>query len=793
MNPIVSPTRTYTIQSKSSSWGPRWRLAAMVGAGVLCLLLAVFIFFYFKYSSLIDRKFRSGSLQTVSEVFAAPRLVKVGEAVTAPELVAQLKRSGYAENVVHPQGQYILSAEGLRISPGTSSFFTQESVLVRFAKGRVAQIVSLADNRSKDQVLLEPELISNLTDKTRARRRLVRFAEIPPALLQAVTSVEDKRFFQHTGFDVLRIGKAAYVDIRQGRKGQGASTLSMQLARNVFLDNEKSWHRKASEAFLTFLLEARFSKEQLFEFYANEVYLGQKGTFNIHGFGEASRDYFGKDVSGLSIAEAALLAGVIQRPSYFNPFRWPDRALARRQIVLTLMQQNGHIDSTQFAEASAAPLRLAVRAGESSDAPYFLDFVNDAIPAQLQNKDDDLHTAHRIYTTLDLPLQREAASAIAAGMQLVDAQLRRSHRSEGSTAPKPQVALVALDPRTGAIKAMVGGRDYAQSQLDHVFSKRQPGSVFKPFVYAAALRPRADANGRPFVTPATLLQDQPTTFLFHNQPYNPGNFEHRFYGTVTVREALEHSLNVPAVKLAEMTGYDSVAMLARSAGLPLSIPTTPSVALGSYEATPLEVAGAYTVFSNYGTFAGPNWISRIVDRGGKVAFEDHPVKRSVLDPRVAYLMVNLMEGVLDNGTGAGVRARGFRLPAAGKTGTSRDGWFAGFTSKLLCVVWVGFDDNRELNLEGAKSALPIWTEFMRRAHQYPEYRDTQPFQEPAGMVHTRIDPVSGQLATAACPTVRAELFIAGTEPREVCSLHREDARRENPRPGFFRRLWGVFK
>ncbi len=376
-----------------------WKVAqlprpALAGLVVFTLLVTFVASEYVKSSRLIESKFRSGSLQTVSEVFASPRLVQVGDAITPADLIAHLTRSGYGENVVRANGSFTLGPQGLQIQPGPSSYLLREPVTLTFARNRIAKILLPAKKATAQSVLLEPELISNLTDKSRSRRRLVQFHEIPRVLLQAVTSVEDKRFFQHTGFDVLRIGKAAYVDLREGRKEQGASTLSMQLARNVFLDSEKTWDRKASEAFLTLLLEAKFSKEQLFEFYSNEVYLGQKGTFNIHGFGEASQDFFAKDLSAISLPEAALLAGIIQRPSYFNPFRWPDRALARRKVVLGLMAQNGYIDSAQLQQSNAAPIRLASRAGESTDAPYFLDFVNDAIPTHLQGGENDLHTAH---------------------------------------------------------------------------------------------------------------------------------------------------------------------------------------------------------------------------------------------------------------------------------------------------------------------------------------------------------------------------------------------------------------
>ncbi len=753
--------------------------------GLFVFVVLAFAILLFRYSILIDRRFESGSFQSVSEVYAAPRPLHINESLTPAELVAQLRRSGYAENASAAQGRYVRRRDGIEITPGPGSDFLPEPVLIAFARGHVARIVSLNDNRPHDEVLLEPELISNLIDKSRTKRRLVHFAEIPVVLQQAVTSTEDKRFFQHTGFDVRRIAKAAYVDLREGRKEQGASTLIMQLARNVFLDSDKSWNRKMREAFLTFLLEARFSKQQLFEYYANEVYLGQKGTFSIHGFGEAARDYFGKEVSQLTLPEAALLAGTIQRPSYFNPFRWPDRAIARRQIVLTLMRQNGYIDAAQFSAAAAAPLRLAPASSESRDAPYFLDLVNTELPAQIQ--DHDIHMAHRIYTSLDLNLQREAANAVAFGMKLVDAQVRRAKRAPTADKAVPQVALIALDISTGAIKALIGGRDYNASQLNHVLAKRQPGSVFKPFDYAAAMTP---VTGKPAVTAATLIQDEPTTFTYQNQSYSPSNFRDQFHGTVTVRAALAESLNIPAVKVAELAGYDAVANLARGAGLDVPASATPAMALGAYETTPLDIAGAYTLFARQGIEIKPNWIARIRDRSGAVVFDIHPEEHKVLDPRVAYLITNLMEEVLRTGTGAGVRAQGFTLPAAGKTGTSRDGWFAGFTSKLLCVVWVGYDDNRELNLEGAKSALPIWTEFMKRAHGYPEYSDAHEFVEPAGMVHASIDPQSGQLATELCPNVRSEVFIAGTTPTQPCPLHQAP---ESAAKSFFKKLFRIFK
>ncbi|HWB99467.1 MAG TPA: penicillin-binding transpeptidase domain-containing protein, partial [Bryobacteraceae bacterium] len=333
-----------------------------------------------------------------------------------------------------------------------------------------------------------------------------------------------------------------------------------------------------------------------------------------------------------------------------------------------------------------------------------------------------------------------------------------------------QCALIALNPHTGEIKALAGGRNYGMSQLNHVLARRQPGSIFKPFVYAAALNTAIEGGPQVF-TPASTVVDEPTTFWFDAQPYEPSNFEHKFYGTVTLRQALAKSLNVATVKVGEMVGFDRVAKLAKRAGLNYDIQPTPAIALGAYDVTPFEMAGAYTVYANEGLYVKPTFLSEVRAKDGRSVYNSKRESHPVLDKRVAYLMTDLMEEVLRSGTGAGVRARGFRVPAAGKTGTSRDGWFAGYTSELLCIVWVGFDDNRELDLEGAHSAAPIWSEFMKRALEFRDYRDAKPFSAPDGIVSIDVDEASGLPAVATCPAPRAEAYIAGTQPVGVCPLH----------------------
>jgi penicillin-binding protein 1B len=636
--------------------------------------LLTFTYYYVKYSRLIEQKLSSGPFQSTAKVFAAPGVVSTGDEISAQEIIEQLTRSGYSESHTNPLGWYRLREDAVEIFPGPDSYFDREGGLIRFSNGRVSRIISTHDNTERTLYMLEPELITNLFDRNREKRRLVSFSGIPEVLIQAVVAVEDKRFFQHSGFDPFRIVKAAYVDLKAGRLEEGASTLSMQLARSLWLDLRKTWRRKAAEVLITLHLEQKLTKEQIFEYYANQVDLGRRGSFSIRGFGQGAQAYFGKDIGDLTLAEAATLAGVIQRPSYTNPVRWPERARLRRNVVLWLMRENGFITDEEYAEAASSPLGVVRGSSESTDAPYFVDLVNNDLQDRFQGHDFQGYF-YRIYTTLDLNLQRAAAEAVRLGMQEVEEQLRRQRKKGAENLPEAQVALVALDPRTGDIKALIGGRNYGLTQLNRTLAKRQPGSAFKPFVYAAALRTALRGNPKPLTTQTTVV-DEPTTFLFDDKPYTPSNYHNEYRGVVTFRQALAKSMNVPTVKVAEMVGYQAVVDLAVLAGMNLRIQPTPAVALGAYEVTPIEVAGSYTVFANEGVYAKPNWIKLIRDENGHVIYTEEPMRRRVLDPRVAYLMANLLENVLRRGTGVGVRARGFLLPAAGKTGTSHDqsGW-----------------------------------------------------------------------------------------------------------------------
>ncbi|MCL4524066.1 MAG: PBP1A family penicillin-binding protein [Acidobacteria bacterium] len=761
-------------------WSSRFGLA-LLGAALLFFLTGagIFAFYYVRYSRMIDERLSGQAFENTSRVFTGPRRIAPGQSVSPGEMASYLQRAGYSDtDAAGAIGRYRLSGSWLEVRPAAGSYFGAGPALrVEFSGGAVARIVNLRTGGALDSAELEPELLTNLFDVSREKRRLVRFNDLPKHLVDAVLSAEDKRFFEHPGFDPIRILGAAWANVRRSDRTEGASTISMQVARSYFFSTERTWKRKAAETLVALQLEQRFSKEQIFELYANQVYLGNRGSFAIRGFGEAARAYFGKDVRDLSLAEAAFLAGIARAPNrYSSAERHVERANEARDRVLTQMVENGQVSAEAAAAAKKAAWHILSGTLETSAAPYFVDMVKDHLLERITEA-DLIAQSYRIYTTLDSDLQRAAAEAMDVGLREIDKQLapryarwRLQQKKTGEPAPLAQVALVALDARTGEIKALIGGRNYGQSQLNRVLARRQPGSAFKPFVYAAAFDNAVDGL-EPIITPITTVMDEPTTFHFEDKEYTPNNYGEQFYGTVTLREALKRSLNVATVKVAEMVGYDRVVEMARRLGLDPKIQATPAVALGAYEMTPLDVAAGYTVFASGGERAEPMFIRSVVSATGVSMERNTPRKHAVLDPRVAYMVTNLLEEVVNHGTAAGVRSRGFTAPAAGKTGTSHDGWFAGFTSNLLCVVWVGFDDNRELGLAGSASAAPIWAEFMKRATALPAYRNTQEFGPPPGVITALIDPVTLYLATPSCPAPREEVFIEGTEPKEFCPSH----------------------
>jgi penicillin-binding protein 1B len=573
--------------------------------------------------------------------------------------------------------------------------------------------------------------------------------------------------------------EAIFHDLTTGQKQQGGSTLTMQLARGFFLSPEKRIKRKLIEIIITFQLEHRFTKKQIFEMYANQINLGQRGSFSINGFGEASQAYFGKDVRQLDLAECAMLAGIIQRPNYFNPYRHADRTVERRNLVLDSMVETGAITKEQAERTKAEPLHLSAASVDASEAPYFVDLVRDQLVQKLGERDFNSEGL-RIYTSLDPDLQRLATSAVESTIHIVDEKVDKQHaldKKRGIAYVYPQVALVALNPHTGQVLAMVGGRSYGNSQLNHAVAKRPTGSIFKPFVYASAFSTAAEGTMLPGQTklfsPLTMLKDEQTTYG-EGTPYEytPKNFEDEYHEQVTARYALMRSLNNATISLASMVGFDHVAALAREAGVK-SARGTPSMAIGSYDATPLDMAGAYTIFANNGLHLDPWMLASVRTSTGDIISDYSPATKQILDPRVAYLTLNMMQNVLrsdvtGSGTGAGVRNMGFTAPAAGKTGTDHDAWFAGFTSNLLCIVWVGNDDYTDIKLQGAQAAAPIWADFMKKAVLLPQYSDTHDFSPPEGVEIVKIDKNTDLLSDETCPEAFDSAFLDGTAPTDTC-------------------------
>jgi penicillin-binding protein 1B len=772
---------------------PIVRIALISFLSLSLLVVGFFAYWYVKYDRIIEQRFRGPVFASSAKIFAAPQVVRVGAKMTVPEIAAELRHAGYAEkDGESPLGSYRLHGGSIEVLPGPESYHSPEPATITIADGAVSSINSRSAG-ALEAYELEPQMLTSLFDaEQRSKRQLVKYDEIPKVMVDAVTSIEDRRFFQHNGVNFMRLVEAAWIDFTHGRHQQGGSTITMQLSRAFFLTPEKTFKRKLIEMLIAVELEQKFSKQQIFEFYANRVDLGQRGSFTISGLAEGSRSYFNKDLKDINLPEAAMLAGLIQAPSYLSPYRHPERALERRNTVIETMVENHVITSEQAEKAKATPLKLAPPNVEASDAPYFVDMVRDTIVGKL-NEHEVNEQEYRIYTTLDPGLQRAAAQAVEGGIKLVDDQVTKmrtkktkvgKNKFETTVAPGPQaqVALVAMDPHTGEIKALVGGRNYGTSQLNHALAKRPTGSIFKPFVYAAAMNTAIDGSPT-VITPASTVTDQPSTFTYGDQIYEPRNYKEEYHGDVTLRYALALSLNNATVKLAEEVGYDKVADLAKSAGIS-SVKATPAMALGAYDATPVDMTAAYTSFANGGVRLSPIFVNSVRNSKGDVVMNFGTTKTQVLDPRIAAVMTNMLEGVMNFGTAAAVRTRGFSAPAAGKTGTSHDGWFAGYTSNLLCIVWVGYDDYSDIRLSGAQTAAPIWADFMKKAVTLPQYSGAKAFSQPEGVVDVQLDKITNRLATPSCPDDYTIAFIAGTEPHDTCDQSGGGVQ------GFFSRMFG---
>jgi penicillin-binding protein 1A len=625
------------------------------------------------------------------------------------------------------------------------------------------------------------------------RREIVPLVRVPEEFIRAVLATEDRAFYRHEGVHLRRAGAVGVRYLLTGSKSQGASTITMQLSRNLFLTPEKELVRKLKEMVLAQEIERRYSKSRILEMYVNQVYFGS----GAYGIESAARLYFDKPATELTLAEAALLAGIIQSPSRQSPRVDMEAALARRAIVLENMVEVGAVSEAEAAEAKTTPIVLAPRRPPEGPNSYFAEHVRRQLEEMLGS--DAVWTGgYQVYTTLDTGLQKTAEEVVEKRILEIERTLAadkvtreewlaqrfargdtlsaESEETEGSTVtPYLQGALVSVDLETGGIVAMVGGRSFEESRFNRVTqAHRQPGSVFKPFVYTAAIR-----TGFP---PSYVVQDKPLRMPAGNgQWWTPDNYDHSFRGPVTLRRALTHSINVATVRLMFDVGIQAVVDYSRDAGITTALPPYGSLALGAADLIPIEVLRAYTVYPTYGERLTPIAITRIEDRNGNIIRRFSPARTRILEPEEAYVMTSILRDVVDEGTGRwGIRGQGFEWPAAGKTGTtneSTDAWFVGFTPEYITLTWVGFDRKQRIRYNGTGGVLaaPIWTDFMKVAHEGLEIPDEEnAFPEPSAIVHLAVTTTTGMRAASFCgmPSY-TEVMVPGTEPEHFCYMPRE--------------------
>ena len=725
------------------------------------LFLGVFLtltYFWLEFSARIDQKLLSGEVYTATAgIYSAPKMIRVGEAISVGSLVDHLRSGGYIEkdNRADPsRSRFSVEGNIVGIEPGVTAIIDNKKVFpsltVKFSKD-LKTIEAIGDRDSGAQVSIsrvEPRILSSIAAEGDGRRKSVTYNDLPPHLISAITVTEDRAFFEHYGVNFRGIARALWRryegDDNSPVANQGGSSITQQLVKNLLLTRDQTLERKVTEAYMSLILETRLSKKEIFTLYANQIYLGQQSGVAIYGVGEAANTYFGKDVSQITLAEAAFLAGIIRSPNRYNPYKNPDRVKERRNQVLESMVETGAITPEQFAQTKSTEITLKQISNtrDLQGMPYFSQYAMEELQKIVSDPEALQHL--RVYTSIDPDLQKVAYEIVNKRLNALDKYFPK--KPKGSL----NASLVAIRPKTGEIVAMVGGRDYLANQFNRATSAmRQPGSVFKPFVYAAAINTAYDSGTRQF-TAATVMKDEKKTFTFNQDSYTPGNFGDYFSNEdLTLRDALVKSKNVITVDVAMQINMGKVMNFAAKAGLPKVEKAYPSMALGTAEATPLQVATGYTSFANLGERVLPMPITKIAAGDGNTVIDVQPDRKNVMRPDVAFIMNDIMKDVINRGTAAQVQGWGIRnvtgkTAFAGKTGTSRDGWFAGFTPELVVVAYVGFDDGDDLGMKGSDSAMPIWGDFMKEALRlYPEWNGD--WALPASVRRAEIDIRNGSL------------------------------------------------
>ncbi len=718
-------------------------------------------------TGLVEKRFSGRRWQIPSMIYSDTTLLYPGRKIDWPSFIEKLEGIGYRESRDTPQkkGDYLRSGDGLEIYlndltvPGKSRLGFL--ALLTFQDSVILSMVRQDSGQPLPILELEPEVLMRYFGKERELRQVVAIDEIPVTLQHAVMSAEDSRFYTHFGVDPRGILRAIYTNLRHGAIRQGGSTLTQQLAKNYFLTSERTFSRKLNELFISLAIELKYEKDEILGIYLNEIYFGQKGSASVNGAGEASRFYFNKRVQDLTLAESATLAGLIKGPNLYSPYKNIERSRKRRNVVLSAMQKNGWISEEEMKTASAEPITVSGFQVYSQTAPYFLDYVSsqlrDIYPATTLSS-----MGYSIYTTLDTQVQAAAERALEKGLARLEQKNPKLRRSD--PAKRLQGAIVVLQPRTGNILAMVGGRDYRVSQFNRVTqARRQPGSCFKPLVASVLLDQ---------FTPADLLSNTKSDYTVDGKTWTPKNFSEQKETRLSVRNMLRISSNRAAVDMAVRGGIERVVRRLEPFHFTTPVSPWPSLVLGTSEVIPMDLARAYAVFASDGIQPYPLSLKDVADERGGQLVGRHMKIETVLSPGEAFLITSMLEGAVKSGTGRSLSRYGIDFPVAGKTGTTnnyRDAWFVGYTSDLLALVWVGFDNNAPLYATGGSAALPIWADLVSAI---PGYVSGNGFFPPPDVVQINVCRESGARASGLrCPDAYEEYFIESNLPAETCPIH----------------------
>jgi len=739
------------------------RRPALTGV-LLVVLTAASVATYVGLRAMVDARFDGSLFALPSQVYARPLVVHTGDTLEPGAFVERLRRIGYrpGPGANLAPGEYSRSRWQIvverRAGPGSPA----GRVEMRLARSGTVREIRGPGSARPAEAAFGAERVAEIQGAYRVERRLLVLDEVPEELVRAVLEMEDRNFYQHQGLDLWRIGGATLANLRAGRIVQGGSTITQQLVKNLFLTPERTLWRKLREAAMALIIEVHREKREILEAYLNEIYLGQRGSVAIHGVAAGARHYFGKSVAELSLAESALLAGMIAAPGRFSPFSNLEAATSRRNLVLGVLHARDEISDGQYQLALTEPIYVVHGRDDPTPAPYFVDWVARQLPEGL-----DAERLEReglaVHSTLDADLQRAANDAVQTGLARLEADFPPLAREEAPL----QAALIALDPRDGSVLALVGGREWGASQFNRATqAHRQPGSVFKPVVALAALSSR-DGEA-PRFTLASQLLDEPLSVETIEGPWEPSNFDGEFRGRVSVRETLERSLNVPTARLGLAIGPERVAETGARLGIESALRPVPSLALGSSEVTLLEMTRAYSVLASGGALPRVRgWVS-VRSADGSVMALSEPNATRVFDAAETWLVTSALLGAVDHGTGAGLAGFDLPVPVAGKTGTTngfRDAWFIGYTPELVTGVWVGFDDASSLGIPASVAALPIFGRFMESA---VPVTSSGRFARPPQVELVRVNHELGMRAGAGCSGEREE-FLRGTAPERVCS------------------------